>query len=87
VAQTLSDSLSYPEHAESDRISEAATQILGEFESDAFNQAAALAMNGKGDFPQIEASEIQKELARDNVSLDPNDRPFAMHFESNRRSC
>jgi hypothetical protein len=49
--------------------------------------AAALAMNGKGDFPQIEASEIQKELAHDNVSLDPNDRPFAMHFESNRRSC
>ena len=45
VAQTLSDSLAYPEHAESDRISEAATQILGEFESDAFNQAAALAMN------------------------------------------
>jgi hypothetical protein len=45
VARTVADSLSYPEHVEAERISEAATQILGEFESDAFTQAASLAMN------------------------------------------
>lgn len=48
--------------------------------------AAALAMGGKGDLPDVAAQEIQKELKRDNVSLDPNDRRFAMRSESARRS-
>jgi len=42
--------------------------------------AAALAMGGKGGFPDVGVAEIQKELARDNVSLDPNDRRFTMHL-------
>ena len=56
VAQSFADSLAYPEHVESDRVSEAAIQILGEFESDAFHQAAGLAMNP----PRVSQSSVDK---------------------------
>jgi len=37
------------------------------------------------DFPDVGVPEIQKELARDNVSLDPDDKRFAMRPEHARR--
>ncbi|MEI8312676.1 MAG: FAD-dependent oxidoreductase [Verrucomicrobiota bacterium] len=47
--------------------------------------AAALGMGAKGGFPDVGVPEIQKELARDNVSLDPDDKRFAARPEHARR--